>query len=321
MTFVWRKVFDKQKIPSLRPRRLSGENLILGKCDARDQKDHEMIDLHSHILSGLDDGADTLEESIEMCRISYRDGVRIMVATPHTLNGVYTNDRETILTKVRELNAALLELRISTPNSQLRTPNSVPQVPHSELCTSQSAICNPHSAFQVFPGADVRFSEEIVHQLDRGNVTTIGDGKRFLSVEFPHQGIPYRAEDVLFQLMARGVIPVISHPERNLEIRERPKRYYEMVNKGCLGQVTAMSLTGEFGNGIKRTVEKFIKKRLVHIIASDAHSTNGRSPILSEAVRVAERIVGEEEAWKMVTDYPKAILEGKRPPVPEPSCP
>ena len=90
---------------------------------------------------------------------------------------------------------------------------------------------------------------------------------------------------------------------------------------GCLGQVTAMSLTGRFGHGVRRVVEKLIKKRLVHFIASDAHSINGRPPILSEALREAERMVGKEEARKMVSDYPRAILDGRRPDVPDPIPP
>jgi protein-tyrosine phosphatase len=87
---------------------------------------------------------------------------------------------------------------------------------------------------------------------------------------------------------------------------------------GCLGQVTAMSLTGGFGSGVKQTAERLLKSRLVHIIASDTHSINRRPPILSAAVREAEKIVGKEEAQRMVTDYPQAILEGKKPQVPEP---
>jgi len=263
-----------------------------------------MIDLHTHILSGLDDGARTLDESIQMCWISYRDGVRTIVATPHTLNGVYSNDRDTILFKVQELNEALMQCGF---NSELRTPNS-------ELVLNNSAL-------RILPGADVHFREDILLQLDQGKVMTIGDGKKFLFIEFPFQGIPYKAEEILFKLMTRGITPIISHPERNREIAERPKRYYDMIRMGCLGQVTAMSLTGEFGQGIRRVVEKLVKNRLVHSIASDTHSINGRPPILSEAVRAAERLIGKKEAWKMVTEYPQAILEGKKPNVPEPLSP
>jgi protein-tyrosine phosphatase len=84
-----------------------------------------------------------------------------------------------------------------------------------------------------------------------------------------------------------------------------------MIRMGCLGQVTAMSLTGEFGSRVKRIAERLVKKRLIHFIASDAHSIDGRPPILSESVRAAAKIVGKEEAQKMVTEYPRAILEGQ----------
>jgi protein-tyrosine phosphatase len=91
-----------------------------------------------------------------------------------------------------------------------------------------------------------------------------------------------------------------------------------MVRMGCLGQITALSLTGEFGTKMRQVAEKLLSTRLIHFIASDAHSVNGRSPILSAAVGVAEKVVGKEEAYKMVADYPQAILEGRRPDVPEP---
>lgn len=274
-----------------------------------------MIDLHAHILPGLDDGAKTLEESIQMCWISHRDGVRTVVATPHTLNGLYQNDRSTILTKVQELNTALMKCGFQ--NSEFGIQD------HQAAINLDSELRTPNSELhlRVLPGADVHFSGEILLQLDQRKVTTIGDGGRFLFVEFPSQGIPYRAEEVLFQLMAREIIPVISHPERNLEIGQRPLRYYGMIRMGCLSQVTAMSLTGEFGPGVRRIVEMLIKKRLVHVISSDAHSVNGRPPILSEAVRAAEKILGKEEAQKMVNEYPQAILEGKRPNIPEPLSP
>jgi protein-tyrosine phosphatase len=149
-------------------------------------------------------------------------------------------------------------------------------------------------------------------------VITVGDSKKYLFLEFPFLGIPHQAEEIIFQLMARGVIPIITHPERNIEVGQRPHRYYEMIRMGCLGQVTAMSLTGEFGLRVRQMSERLLRNRLIHFIASDAHSTNGRPPILSEGVRVAGKIVGKAEAQKMVTEYPQAILDGRRPKIPEP---
>ena len=263
-----------------------------------------MIDLHSHILHGLDDGAKTLIESVEMSLISFQDGVRTVVATPHTLNGVYQNDRSTILAKVEELNKAIKKFGIRSSEFGVQE--------------TSSAFRNPHSAISltVLPGADVHFSTELLNEIDEGNALTIGDGGRYLLLEFPVQGIPYGVEEVLFQLMVRGITPIISHPERNLEIASRTQRYFEMIRMGCLGQVTAMSLTGEFGEEVKRVAEKLLKARLVQIIASDAHSQNSRPPILSSAVQAAARIVGEEEARKMVTEYPQAVLDGQRPNIP-----
>jgi len=244
-----------------------------------------MIDLHAHILPQLDDGAESLEESIEMCRISHKDGVRTIVATPHILEGIYPNHRRTILAKVQELNEAIRK------------------------CVN---------AFRILPGADVHFSSDMLQLCEDGGIVTVNDKGQYLMVEFDFQGIPYHAEDVLFRLMTKGIIPIITHPERNFEIGQRPQRYGEMIRMGCLGQVTAMSLTGGFGSGVKQTAEKLLKSRLIHIIASDAHSVNGRPPILSPAVREAEKIVGKEEAQRMVTEYPQAILEGRRPDVPDP---
>jgi protein-tyrosine phosphatase len=296
----------------------------------------EMIDLHSHLLPGLDDGAKTLDESVQMCWISYQDGVRTIVATPHTLNGLYFNNRETILLKVQELNETLTQcgmrnaecgirnsksqIESSSVNSAIRDPCLSGRQARSAI-TLNSALRTPQSAIRVLPGSDVRLCENTLAHLDQGKVMTVSDSKKYLFLEFPFHAIPYQAEEIIFQIMTRGIIPIITHPERNPEIAERPQRYFEMIRMGCLGQVTAMSLTGEFGSRMRQTAERLLKKRLIHFIASDAHSIDGRPPILSEGVRAAEKIVGKEEAQKMVTEYPQAIVEGRKPNVPEPIAP
>jgi protein-tyrosine phosphatase len=283
-----------------------------------------MIDLHLHLLPGLDDGAKTLEESIQMCWISYKDGVRTIVATPHTLNGLYHNDRETILAKLQELNTALNKFAFGNDLNDQNDPNDSNEHNASTHLRSHPMTQFPNDSItelRILPGADVRLCEKTLLHLDQGKVMTISDGKKYLFLEFPFQGIPYQAEKIIFQIMTRGIIPIITHPERNLEIGQRPQRYYEMIRMGCLGQVTAMSLTGEFGPKVRQIAEKLLKKRLIHLIASDAHSTDGRPPVLSEGVRAAAKIVGKEEAQKMVTQYPQAILEGRKPKVPEPLFP
>ena len=278
----------------------------------------EMIDLHAHILPDLDDGAETVEEALEMCRVSYKDGTKTIVATPHILPGIYENDRSTILSKLQELNEAIKkfgvessELRVKNFDSTTQRPNDlITQLPNDSM-----------TKLKILPGADVHFTADVLHRCKRKEILTVNDNGKYLMIEFAFQGIPYQAEEVLFQLIAAGIVPIITHPERNLEIGQRPQRYYEMIRMGCLGQVTAMSLTGEFGSGVRRIAKKLLSKRLLHIIASDAHSIDRRPPILSAAVGVAEKMVGKEEAYKMVTDYPQAVLDGKKPNVPEPLSP
>jgi len=282
----------------------------------------EMIDLHAHILPRLDDGAESLEESIEMCRISYKDGVRTIVATPHILPGVYKNNRSTILVKTQELNEAIAKCGLRNAELGIQTPHANPENSspnHSELL--YGTVSNrslPSSEFRILPGADVHFSPNLLQLCENGEIVTVNDDGRYLMVEFDFMTLPYRGEEVLFQLIAHGIIPVITHPERNLEIARAPQRYYQMIKMGCLGQVTAMSLTGEFGTEVKRVAERLLAHRLIHFIASDTHSVHERPPLLSPAVREAEKRVGSEEAQRMVTEYPRALLEGRRPDVPKP---
>ena len=267
----------------------------------------EMIDLHNHILPGLDDGAEVLEESIEMCRISFRDGIRTIVATPHILPGIYENNRPTILAKVHELNEAIKKFGVRSSGFGVKNLDTITQLPNDSI-----------TELEILPGADIHFSFDLLQRYENGEMVAVNDLGRYLMVEFEFQGIPYKAEEALFQLLTKGIVPIISHPERNFEIGHNPKRYYEMIRMGCLGQVTAMSLTGEFGPEIRQIAEKLVKKRLIHIIASDAHSAGRRPPILSSGVKAAEKIVGKKEAQKMVTEYPQAILEGRKPDVPDP---
>jgi protein-tyrosine phosphatase len=271
-----------------------------------------MIDIHAHILPKLDDGAKTLEESIQMCRISYQDGIRTIVATPHILMGIYGNNRSSILTELQELKGAIAECGLQNAGCGIKNLDSK----MSSQLGSEFRI--PNSKFQILAGADVHFSSDMLQRCEREEIVTVNDQGRYLMVEFTFQGIPYQAEEVLFQLLAKGIIPIISHPERNREIAQSPNRYYGMIRMGCLGQVTAMSLTGGFGPEVKRTADKLLSKRLIHIIASDAHSTDRRPPILSAGVKAAEKIVGKEAAKKMVTEYPEAVIKGKKPDVPEP---
>jgi protein-tyrosine phosphatase len=134
----------------------------------------------------------------------------------------------------------------------------------------------------------------------------------YLMVEFPEYFIFPSVKGLLSEIFRRGIIPIISHPERYHQIQDNRTMLSELVKEGALVQITAMSLTGEFGKGIKRCAENLLEHGLVHIIASDAHNSEVRPPILSKAVEAASTIIGYEKAVKMVTSIPQNVIEGRR---------
>jgi len=237
-----------------------------------------MIDLHAHILPNLDDGPRGWHESLEMCRMAFDDGIRTLVATPHTLNGVYSNSSAKIKEQTLSLQALL----------------------HKEGIP-----------LTIIPGSDVRIYPALTSLIENGEALTVNDNKRYIILELPDLFPLPAVKRLILDLIGRGITPVISHPERVSQIQQDSAAIYELLEEGALSQVTAMSVTGEFGKGVKGFVEKMLKYDMVHIIATDCHDVVRRPPILSGAVEMASRIVGREKALAMVTTTPQAVVEGK----------
>lgn len=237
-----------------------------------------MIDLHVHILPGLDDGPKSMEESLEMCRVAHNDGITKIVATPHTGNGVYHNDREVVIAAVAKLNEGLVSENIP---------------------------------LQIFPGADVRIDAGLFELLENNQTLTVNDKRRYIMIEFPEYLIPPQIEEWIFRMKLKKITPIFTHPERNMIIHKNMEIVHTWIEKGGLVQITAMSITGDWGKGVRKCAEELLKARLVHVIASDAHSATRRPPILSKAVADAAKLIGETEARRMVTTIPQAILDGK----------
>ncbi|MCF8146711.1 MAG: tyrosine protein phosphatase [Deltaproteobacteria bacterium] len=245
-----------------------------------------MIDIHSHILPNVDDGAGSLEEGLRMAERAVNDGIREMVATPHSLDGVYVNCVDDILAGVAQFRCAL-------------------SANHLDL--------------ELHPGGDVHLSTHMVQRIQTQEVCTLNNMGKFILLELPSQMIPNGVKDEIFSLKLNGITPIITHPERNLMVQHDPETLYELVEMGALAQVTAMSLTGDFGEVIFHVSERLMKHRLIHIIATDAHSAEDRPPVLSGAVeRAADILKSYDEALHMVTQVPAAILSGRTPDVPEP---
>lgn len=237
-----------------------------------------MIDLHTHILPGLDDGASDMNEAVEMCRMAESDGITTMVATPHTGNGVYVNRRDRILAAVAELNSRLSKEGINV---------------------------------RILPGADVHINQDMTGMIEAGRALTLNDAGRYLLVELPHQTVPPNLGDWIFTLKLNGITPIITHPERNFVIRKNMEELRKWVDLGALVQITAMSVTGQFGTLAQHSAHEMLKGNLVHAIASDAHSISGRPPILSRARDAVARLTNESHAHDLVHTYPGMILDGK----------
>jgi protein-tyrosine phosphatase len=245
-----------------------------------------LIDLHCHILPGLDDGSGSAEESLAMARMAIQDGIRTIVATPHALDGVYNVTPAEITASVasfRELLAARgLDLR----------------------------VCE---------GADVHLCPGIADKIKAGAVGTINNTGKYFLLELPSQTIPSRVKEEIFSLKVQGITPVVTHPERHPAILQDMNLLYDFISMGALSQITAMSLTGEFGEEVQRCAQELLKHRLVHVIASDAHSPDIRPPLLSRAVNEAADLAGSDSlAASLVDGIPAKILAGEPVDIPEP---
>lgn len=238
-----------------------------------------MLDLHNHILPGIDDGPTSMEESLEMARLAAEDGTKVIVATPHHRQVVERSSVAVIREMVDRFNHELQARSIS---------------------------------LKVLLGMENHLDMDIVEQVDMGLALPI-DGTRYILIELPFEFYPIYTEDVLFNLRIKGFRPIIAHPERNAPIQENPKILSNLVGQGILSQITAASIIGTFGKGTQRVAKELLRQRLVHIISSDGHTAEGiRAPLLSPAVAAASKVVGRHVAMRMVSDIPQAILRDER---------
>lgn len=236
-----------------------------------------MIDLHSHLLHGVDDGAKTLAEGIALARMAVEDGIRIAVLTPHLHPGRYENQLSALRPKMDAFRQALAEAEIPL---ELRL------------------------------GAEVRIGVESLELLLENEVPFIGAyrGYRVMLLELPHQGIPVGGQRFIEKLVGLGIRPMIAHPERNKAVIAQPERLVALLEAGCWLQLTAGSISGRFGQHAQQTARYILENNWAHVIATDAHNLEFRPPLLSEGFRGAAAILGEQLAWQMVAQRPAEIL-------------
>lgn len=206
------------------------------------EKMNSMIDIHNHILINVDDGPNSKEEMLRLLKQAKDEGVSGVVATPHHLHPNYDNQMNVVKEKVNEL--LVME--------------EVQQL-----------------GIDIYAGQEVRANDQILNQLDSGEIEGINQSK-YLLVELPSNRVPRFTQNLIYEIQNKGFVPIIAHPERNKEITQNLDKLYDLINAGALSQLTAQSLVGKFGKNIRNISIQMIENNLVHFIASDAHNVENR---------------------------------------------
>jgi protein-tyrosine phosphatase len=218
-----------------------------------------MIDIHSHILPSVDDGAEDIEESIAMARIYLKNEIKKVIATPHYIEGYENSTKENNLLALEKLKEALDKEGLD---------------------------------LKIYLGNEIYISMDIASLLKEGKVSTLNDS-RYVLVELPMIDMPMYTESVIYELLLKGYIPIIAHPERNSSIMADPNILYELISKGALAQLNLPSLEGKYGEEIKATAEILLKHNMIHFVGTDAHSKDRRAPNVKNSLDLLLELVGE----------------------------
>ena len=234
------------------------------------------VDIHCHLVPGIDDGSKSVDESLEMARIAAADGIQIVIATPHQLGNYVCNTGDVIRQHVTALQDLLAAKGIN---------------------------------LRVLPGGDVRIDDTMFTGLQNGSVLSLGDHRKHVLLELPHE-LYLPTIPVMERLRSLGMDTILSHPERNQGILREPQLVIELVQNGCFMQVTAASLLGTFGATCQQFSEWMLTNGLVHIVATDAHGSTSRRPLMRRCFDHVRELVGAATAEAVCCVHPAAVANG-----------
>jgi len=217
-----------------------------------------LIDLHCHLLPAVDDGAKDIYNAMSLAKVAVEQGISHLLLTPHHLDGKYVNHKLDVIQKAAHLQDELNKLELP---------------------------------LQIFPSQEVHLNGELLEKIATDDVLFMDETDRYLLLELPHDDVPKYTEQIIFELVARNIRPVIAHPERNHAIQKDPSKLYELIALGCLTQLTCSSYLGNFGKQVQALTEKIIRSNQGFVFASDAHNFEGRRFLMKEAF---ERLTAEE---------------------------
>lgn len=236
-----------------------------------------MLDIHLHILPGVDDGPATLEESLVLARALVQEGVGAAIATPHSNDEYPRYPVADIRARVHALQQVLDQQRIP---------------------------------LRLFAGNEVLIRSGLVEDIQAGRVATL-NGSRYLLLELWNTMWLPETDQVIFELQANGIVPIIAHPERYKTIQKDPERLAALIQQGALAQMTASSVLGIHGNTVRHTAEVLVKQGLIHCVASDAHGMHRRPPYVAQSLQQLEKLVGQERVQRMAEIGPTTIVKNE----------
>ncbi|HFI0467163.1 TPA: CpsB/CapC family capsule biosynthesis tyrosine phosphatase [Streptococcus suis] len=239
-----------------------------------------MIDIHSHVIFGVDDGPKTIEESLELIELARRQGTRIIVATSHRRRGMFETPEKIIMTNFNKLKEAVKEI-----------------YPELRLCY----------------GGELYYSKSLMEKLEKRKVPTI-NGSRYILLEFSMNTPWNDMQMAVNEVNLLGLTPVIAHIERYNALAFHAERVEELIEKGCYTQVNSShvlkpGLIGDTAKDFKKRVKFFLEHDLVHCVASDMHNTGARAPFMSDAYQIIKEEYGEDRAKALFKKNPLMILK------------
>ncbi|MFD6210472.1 tyrosine-protein phosphatase [Peribacillus sp. NPDC060253] len=243
-----------------------------------------MIDIHCHILPGVDDGSADMKESLNMARKAVEAGITHVFATPHHLNEKYVNVKSDIIDRAVRLNESF----------QLE---NIPLTIHL--------------------GQEVRIHRDIFSSLEKEEILTLDDNGTYLLLELPSGRVPTYTREVIYELLLKGITPIIVHPERNKELIENRNLLFELVQEGALTQLTSGSIIGNFGKRIQSFSKKIIEHNLAHFIATDAHNIVSRGFTLQQAYETITKTYGIQRTF-FLKENAEQLIEGQSPSIEKP---
>lgn len=238
-----------------------------------------MIDIHCHILPNIDDGPHDFSNFVEMADLAVSAGITHLFATPHHLNGKFENAKGKILELTHEVNYHLQKANIP---------------------------------LMIHPGQELRLHRDIFHTIESDEILTLDNNGKYLLLELPPMEVPTYTQEVVYELLLKGITPIIVHPERNFGFSGDLNLLYVLVQEGALTQLTSGSIIGHFGKKVRSISEKIIEHQLAHFIASDAHNIHTRGFFLREAYETITKSNGIQQTF-FFKENAELLLSGQSP--------